>query len=466
MNLKEATEIVCKDRPEFAKIIEENISTSVCAYYKNTQHTEPVTYSILIEILIGLAQKRNITVDTTLIKQTLQTSFRVGTADHHGPFGHPFFFHNTLMEQILADDGQVTILLPCAGVSLDNSSFPRGILFHATDGTLIRIPFFPSSQHREPVYGMNINTQAMRKHAQKNLRQYDSILSLKIKNKLLTIIDQVLPHDEMTTYEVALSGINERLWNLVDPNKTSPVVIDQESVVVEYICQQLGTNKTLSALLTDTNIHKSFLKHFDSILGAFDSKKNTGTHLFWYRAEHAREQMYLKETTLVTETGNKVLLTKDHIIEALKNKKIYPSMALTFIILCGLEGLRTDGGFSQVNYLKEILTQYDKMVKDSDGILPEREKKIYPSVFRGEITIAPFKLAENTVQATLIDLILYAPTDWKKVVRAYSEKLSLTNSIYGMMESFYKITTGHAIQISDAPVPEPLWYANTENTKK
>lgn len=466
MNLKEATEIVCKNRPELAQIIQKNIYTSVFDYYKGTKHADDREHSVLIEIIVDLAKKRNIMVDTDRIRKTLQNSFRVGTADHHGPLGHPFFFHNTLMEQILLDDQEATIVLPCAGISLDNSSFPRGILFHAEDGTLIRIPFFPSSQHREPVYNMKINIQAMRRHAQKSLRQYHSVLSFETTNKLLEIIESILPQDETTTYEVALSHINERLWNLVGYKKTSLVVIDQESVTVEYICRQLGNNKALDALLTNTNIHQSFLKYFDGILGAFDSSRGTGTHLFWYRTEHTREQMYLQENMLTTETGNKILLTKEHIIEALKTKKIYPSMALTFIILCGLEGLRTDGGFSQVNYLKEILEQYDSMAKNSNGSLEERKHIIHPSIFRGEITIAPFMLGQNVVHATLVDLILYAPTNWKDIVKAYSEKLSLTDSIYGMMESFYKITTGHMVKISDVPTPEPLWYANTENTKK
>jgi hypothetical protein len=51
-------------------------------------------------------------------------------------------------------------------------------------------------------------------------------------------------------------------------------------------------------------------------------------------------------------------------------------------------------------------------------------------------------------------------------IKTYSEKLSLADSIYGMMESFYKITTGQTVQLPDAPVPEPLWYATTETTKK
>jgi hypothetical protein len=466
MNLKEATEIVCKNRPELARIIKENASTSVCSYYKDTSTAENCSDSLLIEIITDIARERNIDVGSDSIKKTLVNSFRVGTADHHGPLGHPFFFHNTLMEKIIAREHEAIILLPCAGISLDNSSFPRGVLFHAADGTLLRIPFFPSSKHREPVYAMKVSTQAMREYAQRNISKNNQIFSQEIKNKLSQIIESILPENETITYEVALSRINERLWNIVDSRETSVITIDQESVVAEYICRSLSKDKMLDALLTNADVQKSFLKHFNGVIGAFDSEKNTGTHLFWYRTEHTREQMYLKQNILVTHTGNKVFLTSEGIIEALKTKKMYPSMALSFIILCEFEGLRTDGGFSQVNYLKEILERYDEVVKDANGPLNKRRHKIHPSIFRGEITIAPFALGDNTVQATLLDLILYAPTDWKTRIKAYSEKLSLTDSIYGMMESFYKITTGQIVQLSDAPVPEPLWHVTTETTKK
>ncbi len=466
MNLKEATEIVCKNRPELARIIKDNASTSVLSYYTGTAITENSSNSSLVGIIADLAKERSMGVEADIIKKTLISSFHVGTADHHGPLGHPFFFHNTLMEKIIAREHEAIILLPCAGISLDNSSFPRGILFHTSNGTLMRIPFFPSSQHREPVYGMKISTKAMREHAEKSIYKYENVLSREMKNKLLDVIGIIFPKDETTTYEIVLSRINEQLWNALTNNETRLVTIGQESVAAEYICRSLGKSKTLDALLTNANVQKSFLKHFDGVIGAFDSHKNTGTHLFWYRTEHTREQMYLRENVLVTHTGNEVLLTNEGIIEALKTKKIYPSMALTFIILCGLEGLRTDGGFSQVNYLKEILERYDKMVENSNGLLDERKHTMDPSVFRGELTIAPFALDTNVVQATLLDLILYAPTDWKMRIKTYSEKLSLADSIYGMMESFYKITTGQTVQLPDAPVPEPLWYATTETTKK
>ena len=466
MNLKEATEIVCKNRPELARIIKINASKSVFSYYKETSVAESPNDSSLVEIIADLAEERNMQVNRDTIKKTLLRSFRVGTADHHGPLGHPFFFHNTLMEAVVARGHEAIILLPCAGISLDNSSFPRGILFHVPNGTLIRIPFFPSSKHREPVYGMKISTQTMRKHAEKSIYKYENMLSREIKKKLLDIIGIIFPDNETTTYEIVLSRINEKLWNTLTHNETPVITIDQESVAAEYIYRSLGKNKALDALLTNAEVQKSFLKHFDSVIGAFDSEKNTGTHLFWYRSEHIRERMYIENDRLISETGKSVLLEKEAIIEALTTKKIYPSMALSFIILCGLGGLRTDGGFSQVNYLKEILQQYDKMVKDSNGLLDERKHKIDSSIFRGEITIAPFMLDMHTVQATLLDLILYTPTDWKVKIKTYSEKLSLTDSIYGMMESFYKITTGQIVQISDAPVPEPLWHATTEPTKK
>jgi len=333
------------------------------------------------------------------------------------------------------------------------------------DGTLVRIPFFPSSQHRSPVYGMKIHTENMKQHAEKQLTKYAAMLSPETNKKLQMIINNIFQRKEITTYEIAISHINKELWKLLGQEKKPLITIDQESVVVKYICSEFDKNQAIRALLTDTSVQESFIEYFDGVIGAFDSKKNTGTHLFWYRNDHTRERMYIQDGALISDTGVRIALTKDYLIDALTTKKIYPSMALSFIVLCGMEGLRTDGGFSQINYLKKILEQYQKLQKKHSDMFSPNTQNIDPSIFRGEITIAPFRINTKTVQATLLDLLLYAPKDYLYRIKTYSEHIPLTESIYGMMESFYKITTGHTSTISDAPISKPLWYANETTTE-
>lgn len=114
-------------------------------------------------------------------------------------------------------------------------------------------------------------------------------------------------------------------------------------------------------------------------------------------------------------------------------------MALTFIILCGFGGLRTDGGFSQINYLKNIFNRL-QLLKQKHEVLGE----IYtpePSIFRGEF-ILPY---DNGAQKTPLDIIkntTILTIDYLENIKQYAQKTSLKTAIYGMMDEFYKITIG------------------------
>ncbi len=102
------------------------------------------------------------------------------------------------------------------------------------------------------------------------------------------------------------------------------------------------------------------------------------------------------------------LLTLDpeSIIEALENKKIYPSMALCFIVISFYYGFVCGGGFSQVNYLKNMKEAWVRIL----GILGENREalaveKIPTNIFFGEV-IYLFKNQTEKNPAYSLDLLL------------------------------------------------------------
>src|SRR6185503_4602190 len=81
------------------------------------------------------------------------------TADHTGPLTHPFFVNSNLLTaaslKTHADPAlENVIVLSCANISLNNSSLPRGILYHSAqkDMPMRRCSFFPSSIRPQNVY--------------------------------------------------------------------------------------------------------------------------------------------------------------------------------------------------------------------------------------------------------------------------------------------------------------------------
>jgi hypothetical protein len=110
-------------------------------------------------------------------------------------------------------------------------------------------------------------------------------------------------------------------------------------------------------------------------------------------------------------------------------------MSLTFIVLNCFGGLRTEGGFCQINYLSEIQNKFKKYAE-----LMNISENVYfpnPSIFRGE-----FEFQQESFYKTPLNLILNNEEDFLEKVEEKSKKISLQNGLIFMMNEFYKITTG------------------------
>ena len=454
MNKETAIEIVCKERPVLKALFERSNEISIQEYYNTTQNTSLQPNTKLIEALVNVTRKRLGGADAHFLKEELSSSYRVGTADHHGPIGHPFFFHNAIIEHILNPE-RTLIILPCAGVSLGNSSFPRGLLLHDNTGALVRIPFFTSGERNEPVYGKRLSVERMKDIATTHIKKI-RITDIQ-KEKLINVIDQILSKIENESlYEEIITHINKELWSQIVGESYPYIAIDQESIVVEYIRNPKSHNTDFVEILQDTVKIQQYINAYEKVIGAWDTAQHKGSHLFWFRGDKTRIPLWYKNGVLVNEREN-ISITLSNTAELkrlLDNKKLYPTMTLSFTILTGFCGLRTDGGFSQINYLTEMMSLHKKLQKYdifSETDIPET------SVFRGELGVIPFEIGEKVVQATALDILLYAPNDWKRKVLHHVSNATLKEGLEAMLEEFYKITTGKMERIEDLKIPEPLW---------
>ena len=89
----------------------------------------------------------------------------VVTADHHGALGHPFFISSDILHALIDPSARplqqhLVLNLASSSVSLNNSSYPRGLVFHARDdsGKLREqhLALLPKKTHGDCLYSNTI----------------------------------------------------------------------------------------------------------------------------------------------------------------------------------------------------------------------------------------------------------------------------------------------------------------------
>jgi hypothetical protein len=388
----------------------------------------------------------------------LQQNYLVSTDDHHGPICHPFFLNANLITAATQADSNLEniIVLSCANVSLNNSSFPRGLLFHSDIGDtseLHRLSFFPAKDNPCSVYGL-------RGYTQKDLNRVKSFLGDKvlcgevrpeIASKITQIIDRVynLPSIlESKNYSEQITKTNFLLWQeFFAPYKQIPnlVYIDQETITNDLLIHyHLSQDTIINKIILNTEYHDLLIKYFEGIIGAFISKDNIGTFLFWGlpRGKKYRQRLWVSEGELVNNDGTfRVALTASAITEKLRSGELIPSMLLTFIVMSFYYGVTCLGGFCQPSYLTAMKEGYLKMLKEVENnaeidICQQVETKI----MGGDMALAFLRDKQGSLyQATGLDLVLYG-TDgtWNKIVEL-AKIMSFQEATDIMMPLFYEV---------------------------
>ena len=149
----------------------------------------------------------------------------VSTTDHHGPLLHPFFINGNLAAAApyfeMADPLlKYVIVLPCANVSLNNSSYPRGIIFNSCANGKIthhRIPFFPANMRLCPVYDFRPYTKEDIARARQLLMAEitDNNLPNEEADKVSRIIDEIYDQPDIYAYDNysdQVTKTNFKIW--------------------------------------------------------------------------------------------------------------------------------------------------------------------------------------------------------------------------------------------------------------
>jgi len=133
MTFKDLRDKVLQRTPIFRRILNEKGNLSLLDFFKETADSllPPVSLARQEEfftVLKNLIDKYiNPAISGDAIKQ-LRVNYRASTTDHHGPLTHPFFSNSHFVRSLANEQRgrNCVFVFSVGGVSLNNSSFPRG----------------------------------------------------------------------------------------------------------------------------------------------------------------------------------------------------------------------------------------------------------------------------------------------------------------------------------------------------
>lgn len=394
--------------------------------------------------------------------EQLRQHYYVSTADHHGPICHPFFLNSNLMASApyfeYADPVlKNVIVLACANVSLNNSSFPRGLIFNSFGNGKIqthRLSFLPSNAHSSTVYNFRPYTsdevKKIKVLLQEKVRSGD--VQDSVGKKINDLIDEIYNQPvvlDSDCFSDQVTKTNFQLWKKFfpsnDPATPNLIYLEQEGLVVRLLIEHhLYSDSTIARILFDPGYDDLMYKYFEGIMGAFSREREVGTYLFWgvSKDKNYRVQLWKDGDYLASKDGSiKIELSPTALEQALVDGQIIPSMMMIFITLCFYYGLKCLGGFNQVNYLTFMKNAYIKMQVDRGNYRSiEVCARAQTKELCGDLTVA-FLGGPNgeLIPATGLDLVLYSSHNTWPCLVEESKQISLEEALAPMMPEFYRI---------------------------
>ncbi len=453
MNQGELQSAVAAAKPVFGQILQKHGGRSLLEYYRSHKHQPTGVFKSRSQELIAtlkelLAHRISPRVAESVAHQ-LPDYYHVSTAAHHDPATHPFFVSHILAEAEAArarKHGNV-IVLSCAGISLNNSSFPRGLLVHDMNGRRERLHLVSRKNHQRPVYERPPFTAQSLVTA---TREIDELALAPARRTLLRAIFHdafgSLPVLAARTFgEQITRGVHALYQRLPGMLHTNVVYLEQELLAAELLRQHhLHRSTEISWLLFNPRGQRSFIGHFDGIIGAATLASQKGTHFFWALTPTRRLPLWCSGGFLENKDAQlRIRLEPKVIDELLQDGSLMPSMALTYSLLAFYYGLSCGGGFSQVGYLTEMRDAYAKVLAAYSGKKSAEHLLGLPTQeLRGDVVAVHLSAGGGSVPATALDLAIHGNRKTAANIRSMLQSTTLAQAVAPLMPELYQIVSG------------------------
>ena len=461
----EMKEAVLSKRPVLRQIIEKHGEKKLAEYVKDYTDVNMVPAIVwrqdeFLGTLGAYVAKRQGNEIADAVTRQLKKYYVVSTADHHGPTCHPFFLNANILFGLPISahqdaDLRYNVVLACANVSLNNSSFPRGLLFTSpSTGEVKRLSFLPSNAHASAVYNFRAYTKEELDKMKKLLRQYvrEGHVRKDHGEVLHQLIDDVYAKPDILaaeTYSDQVCKTNTALWHRMFEKSAARasemIYVEQESLVIELITKHhLTQDTTITHMLFDPEYDELFARFFEGIQGTFHRGEGWGTYLFWGVSpdKNFRVQLWKQGNALASRDGKfRVALTPEGLREAMEQKRIVPSMMLIFIVLSFYYGLKCLGGFNQTNYLTFMKNAYIHLqVERGNYRSIEVCARAQTKEINDGILLAFSRLPSGALTPTYgLDLLFWGNAETWGHLQHEAQQMSLAQALAPMYPEFYRV---------------------------
>lgn len=165
-------------------------------------------------------------------------------------------------------------------MSLGNSSYPRGIVFHGdtekAPKEYLHLPFFGSKSRMCPVFDFPAYTRDdIETHCIERLKSYRAIgyVTEPLYVKIYDFIQEdVLDASILVlhTYSEQITQFNHTWWSKLFPKMPEYISLDAEDLIVELLKKHLHEKSFFGQLLTDNALQPRIEAEFDGISCCFD----------------------------------------------------------------------------------------------------------------------------------------------------------------------------------------------------
>lgn len=459
--LKEIEQAVWKRRPILEEVVSKRSDKSLYEYAQGFVDVNPVPElekrrPELFAVVEKLLQERvGIEVARGVIKQ-LQKLPLVSTADHHGPINNPFFVNSNIISgipQVAMADPEVKYLVAFsfASISINNSSYPRGIEFNTDQDGIAKVSFFPDKLKMGVAYITRAFTAEDLGRAIKEIQQKEreGFISKDKSEKIVSLVKKYFAAEHVLDSENFASQItklNLDLWPALFGSKPCPdlIYLEIETIVAELLQNHhlKDSNSLIYKFLFDEQWRELVYKHFNNIDGAFSLEQGWGSFMFWGMDEKGRRvALSLNSDNLVSKDGKYVFeYTPTGIASALQQKQIFSSMLVCYLMIALYYGIKCLGGFSQVHDLTLTKEAWIAMLKEL-GEIQEAE------------AVLPMQTKEYGGDGMML---AYLPSDSGKISPAYGVEMAIGEA-EGEFDQYVEFSKSVTISEAIAPMMPEIY---------
>ena len=397
-------DVVCEQLPVMDRTIREYGSAPLADYLHDLTPGRAASFQkrddVAETVYTYAAPLLGKTVASTASQELMQCPL-VMTANHHGVDFFSQSVQGSLLFSMLSKNGRgpgrTALVFSCGAIPLDNITYPLGmLLYHAgvqeTKALPVKLPVFSNRFRRMLVSVAGPIDKAMVQRAQSRVKRM--IQQKKISPSLSESVPAIFSQDygasevlNQSSYSRQSVVLNSRIWNRLFADARPPsqlLYLELEQICGKLLGKDLlDCNSLVGRILFDTKLRQAVIEELNGAKACWDlsqllqrvsnapsakrKKGNVngcGTTFFWGITDRGRriplclEADGVDRETLrgVDDRGSlfELAFTPKSIVQALKEKRLLPSLFTCFTVLSFARGIACAGGYYQAEYLPHM----------------------------------------------------------------------------------------------------------------